>query len=614
MTATWVLRWDTDGEEKPRVMHGIDRGSSGASVFETGSGDFVVFDGYLFDRTELGTRPDNPDAALVAGAYQRWGEALFDKLRGAFTIVIWDDQRRTLSVGRDAMGLNPCFYSWDGRVFLMSSSLDALLAQPGADRSVDRVVMAEFLQNTLATHQIHETFYEKIRRIPAAHALRLKRGNFEIRRYWDPVPPGFAWASREEAAQFQSVLGRAVSRCVAAGADCLALSGGLDSIGLAVLAAEQSLGKPSLHAVSMRHINPPRDEGPIQVAVTNVLGMPLLQRTAEETLGGQSLVGGAFALSSTSNCPVLSIWQPKYAGLLREAADLGLEGLMMGTGGDEMLAVDLNYATDCLAAGDVRGLWRFYQACRQTFPFSGRQVARTVFWHGAIWPATKRLVASTLRRLSPEGEQWLRQVRRRRAALRPWLARADAALTTTLQERFCHPFPIELAPGERSYVRAIRRLPQMPLLQLQMEQGALLMRNLGFALFLPYFDRDVVELLLRMRPEDLIHGGYHKAPLRRLIAERLPMIETRVKKISYAWNADQELRTHGRAMWREFGGPTALDRLGLVRSDLVNAFMEEYFAGRREDGLQAWLFLSAEMWLRARAGEPSVPAPGRFQV
>jgi hypothetical protein len=159
-----------------------------------------------------------------------------------------------------------------------------------------------------------------------------------------------------------------------------------------------------------------------------------------------------------------------------------------------------------------------------------------------------------------------------------------------------------MAPGESSYVGAIRRLPQMPLLQLQMEQGALLMRNLGFALFLPYFDRDVVELLLRVRPEDLIHGGYHKAPLRRVIASRLPTIETRVKKVSYGWNADLELRTRGRAMWREFGGPAALERLGLVSSERVNAYMDEYFAGRREDGLQAWLFLSAEMWLRARSG------------
>jgi hypothetical protein len=364
----------------------------------------------------------------------------------------------------------------------------------------------------------------------------------------------------------------------------------------------------------MRHVNPPRDEGPIQVAVAKALGMPLLQRTAEETLRGQTLVSGAFALSSASHCPVLSIWQAKYAGLLGDAADLGLDGVMMGTGGDEMLAVDLHYATDCLSAGDLRGLWRFYQASRQTFPFSAWHVARTVFWHGAIWPATKRLVAATLRRLSPEAERRVRRARRRKAALRPWLSRADAVITTTLQERFCQPLPIELVPGERSYVGAIRHLPQMPLLQLQMEQVALLMKRLGFALFLPYFDRDVVELLLRMRPEDLIHGGYHKAPVRRLIAERLPTVETRVKKVSYAWNADHELRTHGRAMWREFGGPTMLDRLGLVRPDLVSAFMEEYFAGRREDGLQAWLFLSTEMWLRTRSGELSASAPGRFQA
>src|SRR5262245_14552853 len=116
MPATWVLRWDTDRDEKPTVLHGTESDSTGFAVHGTGSGGFAIFDGYLFDRRELGIRPGDSDALLVAEAYRRWGEELFDKLRGAFTLGVWDDERKQLLVGRDALGLNPCFYWWDGRI------------------------------------------------------------------------------------------------------------------------------------------------------------------------------------------------------------------------------------------------------------------------------------------------------------------------------------------------------------------------------------------------------------------------------------------------------------------------------------------------------------------
>jgi len=609
MTAPWVLRWDTDREPKPSVLSG-EGASPEAGICHTGWGDFAAFDGYLFDRVELETELGVGDAALVMEAYRRWGEDCFDKLRGAFTVGLWDEGRRLLMVGRDAMGLSPCFYQWDGRVFLMSPSLDAILTQPETEARVNRIVMAEYLQNTPASHQVDETFYEGIRRLPAAHALRLENGRLATRRYWDPVPPGFAWASAGEMAGFPAVLERAVERCLVAGADCLALSGGFDSIGLAALAAGRAPGKPLLHAVALRFVDTPCDEGVTQAAVAHGLGMPLLLQTIGESLGGRSLVDVSIALSERSHCPVLSLWQPLYAGLLRAASGLGLTGLMMGTGGDEMLGVDVGYAADCLAAGQLRELWRFYVACRQTSTVSTPRLLRAVLWRGAIRPELGRWARTILSLGAPLATERLRQRRRARAAIRLWLSDGDPGLGAALQARACHPLPIELAPGEGSYVHAIRYLPQAPLLQLEMEQGASFAGRFGFSLFLPYLDRDLVELLLRIRPEHLIDGGYHKAPLRRLVSERLPMVDPRAKKMGFGRMAHDVLRSQGQVAWRDLGGPKRLGELGLVRRDLVESWMDQYFEGRQDDALQAWLFLSAEMWLRARTGAPNVNTNG----
>src|SRR4029079_14421193 len=106
-----------------------------------------------------------------------------------------------------------------------------------------RAVIGEHLQGILSSHQRVETFYKEIKRLPPAHWLTIARGTLSFLRYWDPLPLGFEWASDEEVAQFQPLLERAVGRCLSVGADSIALSGGFDSVGIAVLAATQLKGK-----------------------------------------------------------------------------------------------------------------------------------------------------------------------------------------------------------------------------------------------------------------------------------------------------------------------------------------------------------------------------------
>src|SRR5262249_54490254 len=231
---SWVLRWDTASGDPPRVLCG--RGSAGeATACRTASGNLVVFDGYLFDRASHGADPALSGAALVADAYRRWPDALVPRLAGAFAVIIWDHARRRFTVGRDAMGLAPCFYWWNGRVLLVAVSLDAIVARREVAAAFDRAVIAEFLQDQISWHQVHETFYGRVRRLPPAHVLRVERGTFEVSRYWDPLPLGFAWASREEIGSFDPLLEQAVGRCLSVGADSIALSGGFDSVSIATV-------------------------------------------------------------------------------------------------------------------------------------------------------------------------------------------------------------------------------------------------------------------------------------------------------------------------------------------------------------------------------------------
>lgn len=596
MTDAWLVRWDTRREPRPRLVR-----TSDVERFGHDTTGFVAFQGDLFDRDQLSVAGPASDAGVVAAAYERWQSTLFDKLRGAFALAIWDEERRRLLVGRDATGLMPCFYWWQQGILVVSPSLDAILREPDVDGRFNRVLIAEYLVKMRAFQRADETFYEAIQRLPAAHMLSVQGAALSMTRYWDPVPPGFAWASEEELSRFRPVLAAAVDRCLSVGADSLALSGGFDSISLAVVASERLGTRPPLHAVSLRFTDPSCDEGPRQTQVAQALGMPHVIRSLDECVGDDSFVGQLRGLSAVSPGPVMSAWQPMYVRLLQSAAGQGLRRLMNGTGGDEMYYVNMGYAADCLGSFELQNLWRFCRACQAAWPDAPGRVARSVVWDAAIKGLLRQRARAFLDVAAPRARDWLIK-RRLRGTRPPWLALTDSTLIARLEQRPLETHPVPTAPGEGTYVRAIRMLSQSPAVSMELEQARAWAGQAGFRLLFPYFDRDLVELSLRMPPEHLIAGGRAKAPLHRLVADRLPSVAMPTRKILFDRAFDPLFRRHGRRAWAALGGPLMLAELDLVDPARVHRFMNDYFSGATQQSIEAWLVLSTESWLRSRLG------------
>ena len=96
-------------------------------------------------------------------------------------------------------------------------------------------------------------------------------------------------------------------------------------------------------------------------------------------------------------------------------------------------------------------------------------------------------------------------------------------------------------------------------------------------------------------------GGRSKAPLRRLVAERLPTVRMPARKVDFTQMIHDVLRAGGRAVWRELGGPDMLAALRVVDVDRLNRAMADYFDGRSANWARPWQVLSTEAWLRARS-------------
>ena len=117
----------------------------------------------------------------------------------------------------------------------------------------------------------HETFFKAVRRVPPGMRAVLSKGRLQFDRYWDPAPVGrpLQWLTPEEASGFDDVFERAVKRCLCHGQAGIFLSGGLDSISVAAVAADcaRASGQSLPLALSLGFPDPECNEQERQAAV-----------------------------------------------------------------------------------------------------------------------------------------------------------------------------------------------------------------------------------------------------------------------------------------------------------------------------------------------------------
>ncbi len=589
---SWVLRWSPENGA-PRVEVGPGETGDGFEIVEMPSGNLVFLDGYLFDVPADAHGRRSP-ARHAGTLFESRGDDFLRDLRGGFLIAVWDRKNARLVVARDGMGVHPVYYHWNERVFFLSSTVEALLAQPEIPTKPHIVRIAEFLLSSSLSQHLHETFYRDVQRLPPAHALSVRGASLSIWRYWNPLPLGFQWAREEELAEFEPTLQRAVRRCLDAGAQAIALSGGFDSVGLAAIAAELRGATSPLSALSVRFPNTEIDEESTQLSVARTLGMPQHFRTVNPAALEEDFVASALAHSSGNSSPVLGLWQGLYSTLFVTAQEQRLRRVLFGTGGDEMLVVDTRYAHDLFSSRDFFGLAEFIRAWQRTSPFSAFRVAQFILWEAAIKPTLRE---ETRRLAGPTGAKIYHLLRNR---LRSLSIPIRSRVAEQMQERARESVRVELGPGEGRYVEAMRDLPQTPTLSMELEQGREWAGRFGVRILYPFFDQDFVDLALRVHPRQLYQGGRMKGPLRELVTRKLPSVTMPVRKVDFTTLGRDVLRRFGRNSWSRLQGATRLGELGIVDPAATDDLMMHFFSGRSERWVPVWQLLSTEAWLAAR--------------
>jgi asparagine synthase (glutamine-hydrolysing) len=123
------------------------------------------------------------DTEAIVHLYEDLGEGCFAKLRGMFSIAIWDSRCRKLVLARDRVGKKPLFYAADRERILFGSELKALLAGDSLSRKMDEQALSDYF--SFGYIPAPKTIYRSVRKVMPGHYLVAAADGTRETCYWD---------------------------------------------------------------------------------------------------------------------------------------------------------------------------------------------------------------------------------------------------------------------------------------------------------------------------------------------------------------------------------------------------------------------------------------------
>ena len=207
---------------------------TGQQPMRDGNDNWITYNGEIYNyvelRRELGEQSfrTTSDTEVVLRAYQRWGPACVERLRGMFAFAIWDEAEEQLFCARDRVGIKPFAYAIHDGVFYGGSEAKALLPfLPAIETDLEALKDYLAFQFCLAG----KTLFKGVRELLPGHTLTIRQGVVREQRYWEvEFDPDFdrreGWFTRRLRELVEESVDFHLRADVPVGAY---LSGGLDS-------------------------------------------------------------------------------------------------------------------------------------------------------------------------------------------------------------------------------------------------------------------------------------------------------------------------------------------------------------------------------------------------
>ena len=554
----------------------------------------AVADGYIYNRDELGV-PDGTTAETLIALYDRHGfEDALARINGDFAVALYDAADDVLWLGTDRVLTRPLYYTQTPDLFLFASQPRSLLAVPGVSRETNREFVALFGGSHYRTidNAIHDSPYAAVKRVPAAHALRVSGGVARTICYWTLTDaPDYAEPEAELAERYRALLLDATDRRFkAATRPAFTLSGGMDSS--SVLASAVKNTGEKLPAISVGYVDRTYDETD---EIQSMLD-PTVSEWHKLTVDKPDVFDLVKKMVALHDEPVCTAtWLSHYL-MSAEASRLGYGALFGGLGGDE------------LNAGEYEHFWYFFADLKTSGQQAqlDREVAMWAHHHDhPIFRKTPEIMEQGLPRLAdlstpgrclPDRQR----IERYADALRP-----DFFDLRSYEPVMDHPFSSYLK--NRTYQDMMRETIPCCLRAEDRHTVAFGMDN-----FVPFFDHRLIELMFRVPGTMKFRDGVSKHLLREAMVGVLPE-ETRTRFKKAGWNAPAHVwfMTTAREPLRDLVASKAFRERGVFNVAEVERLIKEHEAilteGMRVDNhmMFFWQLVNVELWMQ---GIDAMPA------
>ncbi|MBR4627914.1 MAG: asparagine synthase (glutamine-hydrolyzing) [Ruminococcus sp.] len=170
----------------------IDISSQGDQpIFNEDGSLVIIFNGEIYNYAVIRERltaaghvfRTNTDTEVLIHGYEEYGTKLLGMLRGMFSFVIWDKNKKELFGARDFFGIKPMYYAQMNGTFMFGSEIKSFLPHPDFTKELNTDALENYL--TFQYSPADETFFKGVFRLQPAHFFIYKDGKLSIKRYWD---------------------------------------------------------------------------------------------------------------------------------------------------------------------------------------------------------------------------------------------------------------------------------------------------------------------------------------------------------------------------------------------------------------------------------------------
>ena len=239
----------------------------------------AVLNGEIYNYEELRERlvrrghdlRTHSDTETLVHLYEDHGAGLVEHLRGMYAFAVWDENRHTLLLGRDRLGVKPLYYLEEGRRLSFASELKALLRLPWVKPDIEWPSVAHLF--TFLTTPATKSIVKGVRKLPPGHVLLAGPGQPAwIAPYWEVrFAPDRSRGAAARVEELRALLDETIRLRLVSDVPVGAfLSGGLDSS--AVVAAMARHVPGPIRTFTIGFHEPEFDERPAARLVARAFG------------------------------------------------------------------------------------------------------------------------------------------------------------------------------------------------------------------------------------------------------------------------------------------------------------------------------------------------------